>query len=1239
MVCSVDTQSGGYIVEGDYPVEFFNVEKEGFKNLNEEIRVETIDDEREKEKCWEPMFIDHYMNIPVPKASLTSQPKSSLTPASLLVARTIQEVASGKVLRVLFDSGASHTLIHRSALPPACQPHQMNSVQTKTAAGNFAIDQSVVLKNLYLPEFSKTKKMNSVKAFVFQAPCSYDIILGRDFLSDMGLLIDFVTHTVKWFDKAIPMKPISSLLNRRLMMENSFLNVDQFDPIEEHFEANILDAKYEQATPKEIAEKQQHLKIEERQKLEKILARYSVLFDGGLGKIPNHKVSLELKPGSVPVHSKPYSVPQVHLEVFRKELQHLVEIGVLRSVGKTEWASPTFIIPKKDGRVRWVSDFRTLNKCLKRKVYPLPRIEDIVARRGKYNFFTKLDLSMQYYIFELDEPSQEIATIVTPFGKFAYQRMAMGLCTSPDEAQSMMTHILRDLDVDVYIDDVGIFTDGSYDEHLIVVDKVLDRLQSNGCKMNPLKCDWAVQETDFLGYWLTPNGVKPWKKKVDAILKMKKPETTTQLRSFLGAVTYYRHLWPRRSHILAPLTALSGKPTLQDWNPDCDKAFAEMKALIASDAIMAFPDPNKHFHIFTDASDYQMGAAILQKDDNGKMRPVAYYSKKLSDAQKNYTTTEKEMLAIVYCFREYRSTLLGTRITVYTDHKNLTFHTLSSSRVLRWRLYLEDFSPEFKYHPGVDNTLADCFSRLPYMDKPLEGKSPADVKAAAKGKTVHFDTMELPDKDADEFLHSEHNKPPSEAEIHRTMPCSFKCCRHKTSMLDDAELLEVLFCLPVTDLDTNLCSIVPAPLEVFLSVPDLDLMGNPLKVQNIADHQRRDPKFRNLIRSQPTKYFVKRVRDWHLVHVLTDPTRPDYSRVLLPESMVNHVVTWYHLALGHAGTTRMYETISQTFYFTGLKQRCEAFKCDLCQKQKTSGPGYGLLPPRQASLLPFEEVHIDLVGPWTFTFPTGNKEVTMNALTVIDPVTNLVEIISIESKTAAHVAQKFENVWISRYPKPMRVVFDQGGEFVGAEFQLMLVKHAIKDVPLTSKNPQSNAICERMHRTIGDVLRTTMRVTPPTNNLQCRQLLEDAIATCIYATRVSVSRSLGTSPGNLVFRRDMLFDVPYLADLVTIRDRRQQLVDLNLEKSNKKRRFFEYKVGSQVLIKTFKPNKMEKKAHGPYRVSQVYTNGTLDVERRPGVIERLNIRRLLPYFQPTDINTQQPQPQQQSLVQDVEVAV
>ena len=207
---------------------------------------------------------------------------------------------------------------------------------------------------------------------------------------------------------------------------------------------------------------------------------------------------------------------------------------------------------------------------------------------------------------------------------------------SPDIAQEIMEHVLCAIDdIEVYIDDIACFSNG-YDSHMDLLDQVFTRLQTNNFAINPLKCEWAVQETDFLGHCLTPTGLKPWTNNIQAILHMQPPTNIKQLRSFLGLVTYYHDMWPRRSHILALLTDLLCTPKTFRWNDECTNAFKQMKALIASDALLAYPDHNKPFHIETDASDFQLGEII--KQDN---RPVAYYTRKLNNAQKNYTTIEK----------------------------------------------------------------------------------------------------------------------------------------------------------------------------------------------------------------------------------------------------------------------------------------------------------------------------------------------------------------------------------------------------------------------------------------------------------------------------------------------------------------------------------------------------------------------------------------------------------------------
>jgi RNase H-like domain found in reverse transcriptase len=221
----------------------------------------------------------------------------------------------------------------------------------------------------------------------------------------------------------------------------------------------------------------------------------------------------------------------------------------------------------------------------------------------------------------------------------------------------------------------------------------------------------GVQETDWLGYWLTPTGFKHWKKKIAAILALQPPQTVKQLRSFIGAVTYYRDMFPKRSHLLAPLTVLVGSKGALHWTAECQQAFDATKALL---------DHNKRFDIYCNASNLQLGAVITQEN-----RPVAYYSRKLNSMQCNYTVGEKEIISVVETLKEYRNMLYGCpNIHVHTDHKNNTFHRLQTQRVLRWRLFLEDYNVQFHYIKGEHNSFADALSRLPFSERQNPRDSP-----------------------------------------------------------------------------------------------------------------------------------------------------------------------------------------------------------------------------------------------------------------------------------------------------------------------------------------------------------------------------------------------------------------------------------------------------------------------------------------------------------------------------------
>ena len=285
-----------------------------------------------------------------------------------------------------------------------------------------------------------------------------------------------------------------------------------------------------------------------------------------------------------------------------------------------------------------------------------------------------------------------------------------------------------------------------------------------------------------------------------------------------------------------------------------------------------------------------------------------------------------------------------------------------------------------------------------------------------------------------------------------------------------------------------------------------------------------------------------------LIGFLHKPT--DTWHVAIPDTLLDPIITWYHHVLSHIGIRRLYNTISTHLYHPALKDKIECFVliCKICQKAKLPGPGYSHLPPRDALSTPWLEVAIDLIGPWSIIVKL--QELVFHALTCIDTVTNLAEVIRIENKTAAYICTLFENHWLSHYPRPSRCVDDNGGEFIGVPFLHMLKVNGIKDVTTTIKNPQANAICERLHQTISSNLRAILHHHPPQNPSQANDVIVTCYAAAAYASKTAIHCTLNISPGALVFHRDMILNIPLITDLQQLHTRQQTLIDEQLRQNN-----------------------------------------------------------------------------------------
>jgi hypothetical protein len=675
-------------------------------SLND-IEMDSSSDDEETEfdsldECLDAHSLAEYIRSQNNKRQRIGNVHKDMRPLTFIRFNTRRGKAKPVTIRALLDSGASESLVAAKHVQKLRVKQSNNKGTVWTTPAGELRTNSKVKAQFTIPELQE-KKLIEWDLHVAPDMGAYDMIIGRDMLSFLGIDIRFSDQKVTWENEQIPFKPYDAEVHTDYHIEETMAVNQATDRIRE-----ILEAKYEPADLEKVCTSQSHLIVEQQRKLLNLLNKYADLFDGTLGKWNEAPIDIELKEGATPYHAKPYPIPRCHAETLRMEVERLVKLGVLKRVNRSEWAAPSFIIPKKDGTVRFINDFRELNKRIKRKPFPIPNIQDMLMNLEGFQYATSLDLNMGYYHIELSPNSKRLCTLVFPFGKYEMQRLPMGLCNSPDIFQEKMSELFEGLDfVRTYIDDLLCLTKGTFEDHLQKLDGVFCRLQQAGLKVNVAKSFFARPELEYLGYWITRDGIKPLPEKVKAILNIDTPRTRKELRSFIGIVNYYRDMWIRRSHILAPLASLTSKNTKWNWGPNQQVAFDTAKKVIAREVMLAYPDFSQPFEIHTDASHYQLGAVISQKG-----KPIAFYSRKLNPAQTRYTTTERELLSIVETLKEYRNILLGHEIEVYTDHKNLVYKTFNTERVMRWRLIIEEFGPKLTYIKGVNNVVADALSRM-----------------------------------------------------------------------------------------------------------------------------------------------------------------------------------------------------------------------------------------------------------------------------------------------------------------------------------------------------------------------------------------------------------------------------------------------------------------------------------------------------------------------------------------------
>lgn len=437
---------------------------------------------------------------------------------------------------------------------------------------------------------------------------------------------------------------------------------------------------------------------------------------------PKHDVEHFIETTGQPLHCRARPVAPHRYEQVRKEFEQMIEQGLCRP-SKSPWSSPLHIVPKKNGDLRVCGDYRRLNAITTPDRYPIPRIKDFTYQLSNKIIFSTIDLNRAYQQIKVRNEDIEKTAIITPMGLFDFPRMTPGLKNAGQTFQRFIHEVLHGLDfVYAFIDDLLV---ASPDEttHRNHLRTVLQRLEDNGITINPSKCVFGQPEVKFLGFTVNKEGIKPPAEKVAAITNYPKPKTIEELRRFLGMINFYREHIPKAAELQAPLHAYLHNSKKKDrsiieWNDDATKSFEASKVAIQNAAMLAHPSHDAILAIFSDASDLSAGAVLQQYIDE-KWQPLGYFSKKFSDAQRNYSTFDRELLAIYLAIKHFRKTFEGRNLIVFTDHKPITYvlqkppSASETPRRARQLIFISEFTTDIRHISGSLNVVADALSRIP----------------------------------------------------------------------------------------------------------------------------------------------------------------------------------------------------------------------------------------------------------------------------------------------------------------------------------------------------------------------------------------------------------------------------------------------------------------------------------------------------------------------------------------------
>lgn len=842
-----------------------------------------------------------------------------------------------------------------------------------------------------------------------------------------------------------------------------------------------------------------NLTQEQKDKVYRLFERWESVFpktsmDLGHTSEVRHKIELtDNAPFKEPVRRIP---PAIYMEV-KEHLQEMLDIGAIRE-SKSPWSSNVVIVRKKDGTIRFCIDFRRLNQRTKKDAYAIPRVEDTLHLLAGSRYFSKLDLKSGYWQVELEEEDKEKTAFQVGGGLGFYEcnRMPFGLCNAPATFQRLMERCMGDLnlrDCLIYLDDIIIFSH-DVDSHLERLDAVFQRLADYNLKIKPSKCEFFKTKTTYLGHVVSADGIQADPNKIEAVKSWPAPKSIKEVRQFLGFAGYYRRFIKGFASIARPLNnLLIGHPTNKQkakdkkplkrtpfkWEQEEEQAFQKIKDILTNPPVLAYADYTKTFKVHTDASCNGLGAVLYQQQE-GKDRVIAFASRSLKPAERNYPAHKLEFLALKWAVTEkFHDYLYGGKFEVVTDNNPLTYvHTTAKLDATshRWLAALANYNYKPIYRSGLQNSDADGLSRRKYSNEIDQEVVKALSLAAIVDTGPLIDNVKLPNDS-------------------------------------------------VPDIS-------------FPDIPNDTLMASSLSSKDWVKAQSQDIVISLVVQhvkngTMPTRPIDHRfldvntyLRDWKKLVILNGVLyrkSPVFGeerfQLVLPEGIQSEVFEALHDDLGHQGRDRTVSLFKERFYWPGMDADIARMvkNCPRCIRRKAV-PAKTELVPIQSSY-PMEIICIDFLS---LERSKGGYE---NVLVITDHFSRYAQAYPTKNQTAKTTAKVLFEHFIVHYGFPARIHSDQGPNFESHLIGELCSLAGIEKSRTTPYHAMGNGMVERFNQTLLKMLGT----------LEDDQKADwkSHVSVLVHAYNATHHESTGYSPYFLMFGRHPRLAIDALLGLPT----------------------------------------------------------------------------------------------------------